>query len=149
MSKPNSRYIHAIFCDDVRTEIGGKLSLMGLYQGSMNLIAENLPVIVPKMCVVIEARAQSIHPFKKLTVRVLLEDKLLAEAVCPQENLLPASDGAEPTYLTNGFIFSIQPFVVEGSGTLKVRVDTEEGEIRAGGLQILVTPPGAAEVVAE
>lgn len=37
----------AIYCDDIRPEIGGKYSLIGVYTGNMN-IAGQAPTILPK-----------------------------------------------------------------------------------------------------
>jgi hypothetical protein len=136
MSKLNSRYIHAIFCDDVRTEIGGKLSLMGLYQSSMQLSVPTLPVLIPKMCVVVEARSPSTDPFQKLHIRVLLDEQVLVEGGFTSDQLQAPNSGEEATYMTHGLVFAIQPFVIEGEGTLRVRAETEHGEIKVGGLKI-------------
>lgn len=140
MSILNPRYVHATFCDDVRMEMGGKISLMGIYQGSLHLSGPALPLTIPRICVVVEARTPSTDPFKKLIVRVYLDDKLLVEGASSEEQLEETTGAEEVTYKTIGLIFNIQPFVVENEGRLKVRVDTDEGEIKAGGLQILFSP---------
>src|SRR5437764_8652141 len=38
-----------IFCDDVRTEVGGKLSYIGIYKGFMG-IHGIFPITLPKFC---------------------------------------------------------------------------------------------------
>src|ERR1700730_6660205 len=39
----------SIFCDDIRQEIGGKLSFMGVYYGAMYV--PQFPINLPKFCV--------------------------------------------------------------------------------------------------
>ena len=43
--------ITTIICDDVRSEVGNKFSLMGVYQ--RNIIFKKLPSILPKLCLCI------------------------------------------------------------------------------------------------
>ena len=40
----------ALFCDDVRNEVGNKLSLMGVY--GQDLLLPELPAMLPKLCAV-------------------------------------------------------------------------------------------------
>ena len=46
MLKPNFMYLH--ICDDVRNEIGGKISMMGVYEKT--LIVPSIPFVFPKLC---------------------------------------------------------------------------------------------------
>lgn len=47
-------YCH--FCDDVRSEIGNKTSLMGIYGGE--LLVPVMPTMVPRLAVVIFVRTR-------------------------------------------------------------------------------------------
>lgn len=40
----------ALFCDDVRNEVGNKLSLMGVY--GQDLLLREFPTTLPKLCAV-------------------------------------------------------------------------------------------------
>jgi hypothetical protein len=40
----------ALFCDDVRNEVGNKLSLMGVY--GQDLLLREFPATLPKLCAV-------------------------------------------------------------------------------------------------
>ena len=142
MSEINPRYIHAIFCDDVRHEVGGKLSLMGIYQGSMNLTVQTLPVVLPRICAVITATTPIVEPFEKLEIKVLYGETVLSESVTPVEelsntNMPPKSDLEK--YNIHGTVFMMHPFVVERSDILRVRAYTERGEVKVGGIQINIT----------
>ena len=39
-----------IFCDDIRSEVGGKVSLMGCYKDNIQVL--EMPALLPKLCVV-------------------------------------------------------------------------------------------------
>lgn len=43
-----------IFCDDVRHELNGKLSLMGIY--NIEMYVSNFPITLPKVCAFFELR---------------------------------------------------------------------------------------------
>ena len=44
-----NRQVFTTFCDDIRQEIGGKLSYMGVY--SSDLYVGGFPITLPKFCV--------------------------------------------------------------------------------------------------
>ena len=43
--------IHSVLCDDIRSELGNKYSLMGIYP--KNIVIQNFPAILPKICLCI------------------------------------------------------------------------------------------------
>ena len=61
--------IYTIFCDDVRLEVGNKLSLMGIFQ---NIMVQQLPVSLIKFAVVNHWRGEGAHLSE---VRILSPDK--------------------------------------------------------------------------
>jgi len=55
-----------IFCDDVRMEIGGKLTFVGCYSGKM-FIHSGFPVVFPKFCLAIsywQERGKVVRPIR-------------------------------------------------------------------------------------
>src|SRR5260370_12003808 len=50
--------VYTLFCDDVRLEVGNKLSYMGVFQ---NIVVPQLPVWLPKLAVVNHWRGQGAH----------------------------------------------------------------------------------------
>jgi len=60
-------YTH--FCDDVRLELGNKLSYMGVFQ---NIVVPQLPVWLPKLAVVNHWRGDGVHLSE---VRILMPDR--------------------------------------------------------------------------
>src|SRR5260370_13712907 len=50
--------VYTLFCDDVRLEVGNKLSYMGVFQ---NIVVPQLPVWLPKLAVVNHWRGEGAH----------------------------------------------------------------------------------------
>ena len=60
---------YTIFCDDVRLEVGNKLSLMGVFH---QILVQHFPVTVMKFAVVTQWRGEGRHLSE---VRILSEDR--------------------------------------------------------------------------
>lgn len=63
------KLVYTLFCDDVRLEVGNKLSLMGVFQ---NIMVQQLPVSLIKFAVVNHFRGEGKHLSE---VRVLTPDR--------------------------------------------------------------------------
>ena len=61
--------VYTLFCDDVRLEVGNKLSLMGVFQ---NIMVQQLPVSLIKFAVVSHWQGQGTHLSE---VRILTPDR--------------------------------------------------------------------------
>ena len=73
--------VYTLLCDDVRLEMGNKISLMGVFQ---NIMVERLPISIIKFAVVNHWRGEGYH---QTEVRIMAPDK---------ENLIVTS---QPTLL--------------------------------------------------
>lgn len=149
MKATSDRILTALYCDDIRQEVGNKMSFMGCYQSE--LFVPTAPIALPKLCVFITALTPKARPFKSLTLRVLLDEKTeLARMEIPAEGLanLPEvqDDTATRRSISTAMVFS--PFIVERSTVLRVLADTEEGKIIGPRLLIKVVPEMVAPVVA-
>jgi hypothetical protein len=67
--------VYTLFCDDVRLEVGNKLSYMGVFQ---NIVVPQLPVWLPKLAVVNHWRGDGAHLSE---VRILMPDRQQALVV--------------------------------------------------------------------
>jgi uncharacterized protein DUF6941 len=76
-STPESKIelVYTLFCDDVRLELGNKLSYMGVFQ---NIVVPQLPVWLPKLAVVNHWRGDGAHLSE---VRILMPDRQQALVV--------------------------------------------------------------------
>lgn len=126
------RYLHCIFADDIRQEISGKQTVVGMYQGGMTVHGP-LPVNLPKFQVMALLRIPNTEPVTSLKLTVLMNTAVIAEIEVPRQ-ALPDRDLALPDQ--KGYIFQIAielvPLSIEGSGKLQVHAlingeDTLEG----------------------
>lgn len=150
MKKNADRFVHAIFCDDMRQEMGNKVSFMGCYQGE--LFVPFAPVALPKLCVFVTVSTPIERPLKSLTIRVDQGDNTIANIETPgsdwAQSIPPAPEVATRLLASVGVMLS--PFAITEPGDIRVVVTTEEGEMLGPRLRIKVMPPMdvAANVVA-
>jgi hypothetical protein len=69
MTTENLQLVYTLLCDDVRLEMGNKISLMGVFQ---NIMVEKLPVSLIKFAVVNHWRGMGRH---NTEVRIMSPDK--------------------------------------------------------------------------
>ena len=67
--KPELELLYTLFCDDVRLEVGNKLSLMGVFQ---NIMVQQLPISLIKFAVVNHWRGDGSYLAE---VRILTPDR--------------------------------------------------------------------------
>ncbi len=69
MEIPTLKLLYTLLCDDVRIEMGNKISLMGVFQ---NIMVEKLPVSLIKFAVINHWSGQGTH---ETEVKILSPDK--------------------------------------------------------------------------
>ena len=69
METETLRLVYTLLCDDVRLEMGNKISLMGVFQ---NIMVERLPISLIKFAVVNHWRGAGVY---QTEVRILAPDK--------------------------------------------------------------------------
>lgn len=69
MRPENLNLVYTLLCDDVRIEMGNKISLMGIFQ---NIMVEKLPVSLIKFAVINHWRGEGDH---ETEVRILSPDR--------------------------------------------------------------------------
>lgn len=142
MKKNAERFVHAVFCDDIRQEMGGKVSLMGCFQG--DLLVPFLPVALPKLCVFVTVSTPVKRPLKSLRIRIMQDDTELVSLDVPEGGTtVPiVEDGITRILANAAMVFS--PFAIPAPTAIRVLVVTEEGEIIGPRLQIKTMPEQAA-----
>jgi hypothetical protein len=141
MKKNAERFVHAIFCEDIRQEMGGKVSLMGCFQG--DLLVPFLPVALPKLCVFVTVSTPVKRPLKALKIRIMQDDVELASLDVPEgATTVPIVGDGVTRFLANAaMVFS--PFAIPAETSIRVLVVTEEGEIIGPRLRIKAMPEHA------
>jgi hypothetical protein len=96
METRNLQLIYTLLCDDVRIELGNKISLMGIFQ---NIMVEKLPVSLIKFAVINHFRGEGNH---QTEVRILSPDKM---------NLVVTSQPTPVELSAGGFTDNVSFFV--------------------------------------
>ncbi len=141
MKMNSKRFLTATYCDDIRNEVGNKLSLMGCYQG--DLLVQSFPAMLPKLCVFASIVTPKERPFKSLALRVVLDnDHELARMEFPEAGLADAAKNNDVTSTRKTFNAAIAfaPFVIEKPMSIRVVATTEDGEMIGPRLLVKVLP---------
>ncbi len=96
MNTENLNLIYTLLCDDVRLEMGNKVSLMGVFQ---NIMVEKLPFSLIKFAVVNHWRGAGFH---QTEVRIVSPDK---------KNLVVTSQPTPIELAPGGFTDNVSFFV--------------------------------------
>jgi hypothetical protein len=142
-----TRHVEILFCDDIRHEIGRKLSYIGVYSGGLFVPA--FPVTLPKLCLSVRIVTPADEPLRSLTLRVLKDDAVLQEIEVDEQQLTDASNSAEDMTEEQRkervqmaqFLLVFSPIQFDGPCTLRVRVQTEDGELRGMALKVSQAQP--------
>ena len=145
MDRPIDRFAYSIFCDDIRQEVGNKVSFMGVYGPDM--LVPSFPFVIHKLCCAVSVVTPVDRPFKQATIRLLKDDELVSETIIPDEQfaridpqpipeqlLGPDDDLVRRLHLHATFIIAGMP--IETPCRLRVKVQTEHEELRSNGLFI-------------
>lgn len=119
--------VTAIFCDDIRQELGNKIALMGCYQDV--LLVPSLPATLPKLCAWIVVSTPLDKPFNSLSFRLVLNDnKEIAKLNIPNDDLvkMAAINSFNAANLSVRASLIMSPFQIDAEGTLQIYVDTED-----------------------
>lgn len=146
-----SRHLEVIYCDDIRNEVGNKLSYMGIYTHEM--IIPNAPLLLPKLCIAVKVVTDINDPFESVTVRLVKikdheETELISTGLIhlPQVADLPGRDD-DTTRLSFEMQFMLSPFQIDEEAKLRVEATTEREEIRGSALRIRIIPPPASPTI--
>ena len=129
----NLKLLYTLFCDDVRLEVGNKLSFMGIFQ---NIIVQQLPVSVFKMAIVNHWQGQGSYLSE---VRILTPDRQHAVVVSQPTPFEIATGG----YADNISFFVNVTFPVSGRYVVQTLIDSNLFEEQ----MLFVSDVGEAELV--
>lgn len=137
-----TRHVETLFCDDIRHELGGKLSFIGVY--SSGLFVPAFPATLPKLCLMVKIVTPSDEPLRSLNLRVLKDEECLQEIAVDEEQLAAVSDSTEDMsdlqrkerVMMAQFMVVFSPIQFDGPCILRVRVQTENGELRGIALNV-------------
>lgn len=133
-----STFMHAIFCDDLRHEMGNKYSYMGVYSGAMFI--PGYPYTLPKLGVTFWLIDKSGQAIKDLSFIVYLDETEIGRVDIPIDEpmeikLATDDDTGEKARIVNGGLI-ISPLLIEKDCRLKARAFLNGEEIKGGTLVI-------------
>jgi hypothetical protein len=136
-------FLSTIYCDDIRQEVGSKLSLMGVY--NVVMYVPQFPATLPKLWIMATYVVAQDEPPKSLKLRVLKNNEPLAdldalpdylhELTNAREPVVPMPDGGQRVITTHMHV-CFSPLLLDGPCVLRVVAITDKGEVRGLGLQI-------------
>jgi len=127
-----ARGLSVIYCDDIRQEMGSKMSYMGVY--STKLLVPAFPIVLPRLAIALTAVTPIQTPFKQLTFRIFKDKEIAFETAVNAEIL--DRQAVEGQCHVLGFITILSPLALEGPCVIRVRAITEDGELAAPALEI-------------
>ncbi|PUA17300.1 hypothetical protein C7W93_15340 [Glaciimonas sp. PCH181] len=146
-----SKSIRAIYCDDIRLEIGGKQSYMGVY--NTDLLAHAFPLQMPKFCAQVMLTLPTLEAPKNLRVLLLYNDQTLSEITLDEatlgSQLIPEPDPEtlpEDQRLGINFSFVFAPLLIETASRIKLRAYIDGEEIK--GNTLIIRSPTNEERIA-
>jgi hypothetical protein len=138
-------YVHSVFCEDIRPEVAGKYSLMGVLGNE--IVVPQTPVILPKVGIAIWIVTPPNKIYRIVRIIILFEENLLIDNVYPVDMPGDAPKNKRNARLVSQFQLAISPFHIPSEGVLKVRVHLDDGpEIKGGGLTVISSPEKFADL---
>lgn len=147
------RTLCALFCDDIRQEIGGKITLIGVY--ASKLILGKIPSALHKLHVLFNVDTPIGQPFGALTLQVLMGDDVIAETAFSEEMLegqkalIDNNSTDDNRMISVRVAMMISPLVIERPEKLRTAALLEDGVVIHGpALKIEEHRPPQSEAVA-
>ncbi|MGJ7533916.1 MULTISPECIES: hypothetical protein [unclassified Variovorax] len=139
------RFVLCEYCDDVRNEVDGKMSLIGCYQGGGLQINAAAPAVIPRLFVLCHVGTPKQKPFESLVIAVKHDGREIARAELPRDGLAEAAARFVSDETRRGYMLmvalSLPPLTVEKDGQIDVFIITEEGELQGNRLDVRIVAP--------
>lgn len=137
-----AKSLRAIYCDDIRNELGGKLSFMGVY--SSDMILPSFPATLSKICAYITLTVPlNTPPKKSIAIRLLSGEAVIAEVIIDEASLesasLPPADldtPEEERSLAIALTFVMAPLQVPEPMKIRLRAEVDGEELKGNALKI-------------
>lgn len=143
----DQRYLHCLYAEDVRPEVSGTFSIIGAFQGGIQL--QTIPATLPKLAVIATLSFAAHDHFKAIRIEVKLNDKVLQTIEPPSDFIEQSLQGAKVhAEETNGQGFFLQLMVtiigvqIDEPGRISTRAYVDD-ELWTGNGLVVKGPPNA------
>ena len=137
MKQPGARYVHCLYCDDIRQEIGGKVTFVGTCS-HVPVSSGTDRLSVPKLCIATTFGTPKSDPVKSLQIKIGFNGRGIhaLERIDVAETPKDAPDG-----LLYGTMITLAPFSTREEGTLNAIAVTDREKITGNPLKIVFSKP--------
>jgi hypothetical protein len=142
---------HTIFCDDIRHEIGSKMTLVGVYTSVM-YIHDDFPFTLPKFGILVRYMERG-DQTNLLAIKVFMpgdaDDTPTLVSEVPMDDLrsqmeiIPEQQNSSDVVKVRSLIAPIifAPLILKSPGVIKVRAFSGEDVVKIGALRVERAPP--------
>lgn len=128
-----SRSLSGYFCDDIRRELSGKVTLVGCYEGDLEVA--QFPAMLPKLCAAVRIITPFNRPLKRVHFKVTKDDEVLIDGVAELEAVESGiKEDSEVLMMFSHFVIS--PLQLDAPCIIRVRADVDGEELSGLGLVI-------------
>jgi len=149
MTAERASFGFSLFCDDIRHEMGGKYSLMGLYQRDMFFPSSTVfPTIVPKFVIFVKYYEQVGAFSDDLVLKISLpgddQDNTSVTQVIPRQEMTDENKPVIDNDDDSGLLYSLSlpiilsPFTIKCAGYVSVRIYCGSEKVRLGRLMLRI-----------
>lgn len=137
-------FLETIYCDDVRSEVGNKLSYMGVY-GS-NFLVPAFPTVLPKICAVMLLHLPESTSAATVTFSLLCNEREIGRAGGSIEEArraaMPPREVGGEKYLAIRFIAQVSPLPLDAPCRLIALAEVDGSRLQGGVLVVERMPAG-------
>ena len=147
---------YTVFCDDIRVEVGGKLSFIGCYFNDMYIYSD-FPVVLNKFCIAVNywQKGDNVKlpisfmvffpgdPDERPSVEFGSTEQLTAEVIEHARDVAIKSGVDDPKFVTFTTQISLLNIAISQPGYIKVRAVRDNKLIRIGSLRVQASPSEA------
>lgn len=101
-----SKFVHTIWCDDIRQEVGNKPSFMGVYTGG--IVIDQLPAVLPRLCAWTHVSCHIEAPIKKLSISLERDDGTVLIYIPETDFPEPSEDAIQSEKSLQATMFGVQ-----------------------------------------
>lgn len=133
MHSISGRTLSGFFCDDIRHEVNGKVTLVGCYEGDLQV--PEFPALLPRICAVVRVLTPMAHPLRQVRFTVMKDEEQLIEGLANLDAVeSQESDGFQVQMMFAHFVIS--PLALEAPCSLRVRAHADGEELKGLGLSV-------------
>jgi len=142
MTWRHERAIIGLFCEDIRQEIGGQVSLIGIFP--RDIVVPQMPIIIPKLGLSLMFN----FPLDQIPLSIRMK---IVAPWSPEPLFEIAHDGFRDAAMTvkrvndagiGGRTFHIlSPFMIQEPGIIRVLITIDGEDISAGSIEIALASP--------